>query len=167
MGRELRMVPQDWEHPKNEQGHDDPLHGRSYKKAFKDYKKAYDQWQKGFREGWDDDKWEKKEGDELTMTYKEWAGDRPFKVDYMPEWEEEEKTHFQMYETCTEGTPISPVMETPEKLAQWLTDNEASAFASMTASYDSWLSTIKAGSAPSAIMIGGKLLPGTELNKTT
>ena len=40
----------------------------------------------------------------------------------------EERTHYQMYETCTEGTPISPVMETPENLARWLADNGASAF---------------------------------------
>jgi len=44
-----------------------------------------------------------------------------------------------MYETCSEGTPISPVMETPEQLARWLVDNKASFFGTMTAPYDRWL----------------------------
>jgi len=48
-----------------------------------------------------------------------------------------------MYETCTEGTPISPAFATPEELARWLADNEASAFGGMTASYEGWLRTIK------------------------
>jgi hypothetical protein len=56
-----------------------------------------------------------------------------------------------MYETTSEGTPISPAFATPEELAHWLDDNDASSFAGMTASYEAWLATIKRGSAPSAI----------------
>ncbi|MCK5445108.1 MAG: hypothetical protein KAI73_05745, partial [Rhodospirillaceae bacterium] len=70
------------------------------------------------------------------------------------------RTHWQMYETTSEGTPISPPMETPELLARWLADNNASAFAKDTATYEQWLSTIKRGFAPSAIMGDGKLESG-------
>jgi hypothetical protein len=56
---------------------------------------------------------------------------------YMPEWEEEEKTHIMMY--TSSGTSISPAFETPEELARWLTDTNASAYALSTNTYEQWL----------------------------
>lgn len=58
---------------------------------------------------------------------------------------------YQMWETVTEGSPISPVFDTPEELAHWLADNGASAFGSQTATYEQWLVICKSGWAPSAI----------------
>lgn len=52
---------------------------------------------------------------------------------------------YQMWEDCSEGSPISPVLETPEELAQWLADTGASAFGGQTATYKEWLATIEAG----------------------
>ena len=72
---------------------------------------------------------------------------------------------WQMWEDCTEGSPISPVFKTPEELAQWLADNKASAFGSMTATYEQWLATIKKGYAIG--MVCGpniKLQSGVEYN---
>lgn len=43
----------------------------------------------------------------------------------MPRWSAKKRTHLQMYETCSEGTPISPVMATAEELAHWLADKLA------------------------------------------
>ena len=63
----------------------------------------------------------------------------PLLADDMPPWTPRQATHFQLYETCTEGTPISPVMESPEALAKWLADTGASAFGSLPASYEGWL----------------------------
>jgi hypothetical protein len=37
--------------------------------------------------------------------------------------------HIQMYENVSAGTLISPVMDSPEASAQWLSDNKAPAFA--------------------------------------
>ena len=71
----------------------------------------------------------------------------------MPTWAKDEATHYMMYETCTEGTPISPAFATPEELAHWLADAGASAFGNQTATYEQWLSTIKRGWAPSAVML--------------
>ena len=83
----------------------------------------------------------------------------------MPDWPEEIKTHYMMYETCSEGTPISPAFKTPEELARWLADNNASAFAGQGASYESWLRICKGGYAPSAIIMNGKLMSGVEATK--
>lgn len=60
---------------------------------------------------------------------------------------------YQLWRTTTEGTPMSPVFETPEALARWLADNNASSFGSTTATYDQWLAFILGpGWAPSGIM---------------
>jgi len=67
-----------------------------------------------------------------------------------------------MYETTSEGTPISPAFETPEALARWLTDTGASAFGKSTAPYEAWLSVCNGGYAPSLVMVGGELISGVE-----
>lgn len=79
----------------------------------------------------------------------------PNPAEYMPEWPETEKTMIMMYETCSEGTPISPAFETPEELARWLTDNEASAFGRFTATYEQWLDTCRRGWAVGAVATPG------------
>lgn len=62
-----------------------------------------------------------------------------------------------------QGSPISPVKESPEALARWLAENKASSFGDMTATYEQWLSMIKEGWAPSAIVIPGKgMVSGVE-----
>jgi hypothetical protein len=48
---------------------------------------------------------------------------------------------WQLWETTTEGSPQSPVFETPEQLAAWCTDN-ATVFASMKATYSEWIRMI-------------------------
>lgn len=67
---------------------------------------------------------------------------------------------YQMWETTSEGSPMSPSFEKPEELARWLTENNASAFGSMTASYDDWMRTIVRGWSPSAVIKDGTLHSG-------
>lgn len=50
---------------------------------------------------------------------------------------------WQMWEDTSEGSPISPVFDTPEKLALWLANSTRSAFASYRLTYDQWLEFIK------------------------
>ena len=69
---------------------------------------------------------------------------------------------WQMWETTSEGSPISPVCKTPEALAAWLADNGASSFGSCTATYDQWLRMIKAGWAPSAVLSSKGMQSGVE-----
>ncbi len=141
MSRELRMVPKDWEHPKNESGRDKPLH-MGYVKDAKEFMEIAS-----------------KEGLQEAVEYM----GCPDKGDYMPDWADEEKTHYMMYETCSEGTPISPACEFPEGLAHWLEDNNASSFGRSTATYDQWLKMIKGpGWAISAISDGKTIVSGVE-----
>jgi len=83
----------------------------------------------------------------------------------MPDWPEGEATHYMMYEDTSEGTPISPAFATPEELAQWLVDNNASAFAGARASYEAWLRVARGGWACSAVLHNGVLESGVEALK--
>ena len=164
MGRELRKVTADWEHPRDSNGNYKPLLGDSYRKSLTEWQEGRQKWEEGFRKAWffqeGREKWVPKVEDEMEISWEEWVGEIPKKCDYMPDWEDEDRTNIQMYEDTTEGTPISPVMKDPEELARWLVDNNTSAFADLTATYEQWLNTINEGYAPSAILISGVLDSG-------
>ena len=147
MSREVRRVPPSWEHPKGKDGEYVPLHDGSFSKEIALWDEGNKKWQEGFY--LDKDEWQTKTRDMNNYSYEEWDIPRPVEVEYMPDWSESERTHYQMYESTTEGTPISPVMDSPESLARWLTDNKASAGAGRPASYNAWLATIRAGWAAS------------------
>ena len=142
MGREVRMVPADWQHPTNN-GRVVPLH------AVEDYQPRLDSWNANVAE----------RGIQGAI---EWDGGPPDRKDYMPDWPVDQRTHCMMYETTSEGTPISPAFATPEELARWLTDNNASAFGRAGASYEGWLRVCKGGYAFSAVMIDGKMTSGVD-----
>ena len=137
MSREVRMVPANWKHPEDKDGHYIPL--------LSSFTYTEREIREGLRGGW-------------------LKGEPPhYGCNVMPNWPESERTHYQMYEITTEGTPISPVMETQEELAHWLADNNASASAVQGATYEEWLSTIERGWASSAVGVPCKgLVSGVE-----
>lgn len=162
MGREVRMVPPDWKHPKNDNhrlgGDYKPLYGRSYAKTARE-------WMANAR-AWDDGTHPDAAKHKANCPYWwEWDGGCPDPEDYMPDWPADQCTHFQMYENTSEGTPISPVLATAEELARWLADNEASSFGDMTATYEQWLTLIRRGSSVGsmAMMGDGRVVSGVEL----
>lgn len=158
MSREVRRVPADWDHPRDRRGQLIPLHD-GYNKRLAEWNEGNAKWQEGLRSDWSGG-WVPIGPDVASKTYEQWDGNRPAQADYMPDWPIEKRTHYQMYETVTEGTPISPVMDSPENLARWLADNEASAFGRQTATYEQWLGMIGEGSAFSAAMVGGVMQSG-------
>ncbi len=128
MGREIRMVPADWNHPKNDRGQYEPL--------FDNYAEAVDRFAKDIEEMGLEKALEENDGGPRYSNYMHPEGER---------------THYMMYEDASEGTPISPAFATPEELARWLADNNASAFGNATATYEHWLNTIRRGWAPSLV----------------
>ena len=115
MQREVRKVHKDWQHPVDADGSYIPLHDnfKAENEHFLDKVK--------------------KDGLDAALDYM----NKPYPDDYMPEFNN--PTHLMMYECTSEGTPLSPALETPEELAQWCFDNKVSAFASMTSTYEEWL----------------------------
>lgn len=163
MGREVRMVPADWQHPRypDDRGRFIPLLDGDFAQADAEWSLGYAKWQEGLVEsyGQNGKEWRArtpKDGPRFT----EWAGSRPSPDDYMPAWPDDQKTHLMMYEDTSEGTPISPAFETPEELARWLADTGASAFGGMTASYEEWLGMCKRGWAPSMVLSSSGMQSG-------
>lgn len=149
MGREVRMVPPNWNHPL------DPMNGRFRPMFDQTYESARDQWLSGIAAH----KPEECDG----LDYWEWSGNPPDRGMYRP-WNDAEATWVQVWETVTEGTPVTPPFPTREQLVDHLVMNgddwdqkrgargwdrkQAEAF-------------VAEGWAPSMMIVGGKLvLPG-------
>jgi hypothetical protein len=156
------MVPADWQHPKREDGRFIPLFERGYKERALEWREEWEAWQKGLcRSYGDGPKWKPIDPEHAGMRYTDYAGEMPSPDDYMPDWPDDKRTHYMMYEDTSEGTPISPAFAAPEELARWLADNNASAFAGDTATYEQWLRMINStGWAPSMVVCGGAVHSG-------
>ena len=182
MSREVRMVPPGWKHPtyinryRGEESR--PLIDQTFDEALKmhaeelrDWDEGNLKWDEGLIRDYKNDSWKpipRGNDDKYYETYVVYAGERPEtppdRNNYMPEWPPEVATHYCMYETTTEGTPISPVFATQEELARWLADNNASTFASMTATYEQWLGMIKRrSSVASCVIENGVMRSGVEV----
>jgi hypothetical protein len=123
MGREIRRVPAGWEHPV----HDRCQHHQTCARCFvplydRDYQTVADEWLKGVAA------WEADEGGKRSRVMREhgiryfwdWYGGPPDKDSYRPAWTDAERTHVQMYETVSEGTPVTPPFATREELVEYL-----------------------------------------------
>ncbi len=132
MGREIRMVPPNWQHP-TQHCHHCGLDGRRlcdearrnggmcYKPLNQGYAADAAEWKAEYAK-WIAGEREPKDGTDFWDYY----GMPPAREDYCPDWAEAEATHFQIYETVSEGTPVSPVFASRDELAQWLIDNGTS-----------------------------------------
>lgn len=136
MGREVRRVPRDWQHPRDELGEFIPLFDG-------DQKTAAEQWL------WELIAWER--GDDHRGKYGcrwfwEWDGGPPLGPDerggHMFKEPRDDLTHLMLYESTTEGTPLSPPFETLEEIADWAETN-ATTFAAIKATRDEWLSMLR------------------------
>jgi hypothetical protein len=121
MGRQMRRVPRTWQHPRNAQG--------AYIPMYEFFPYDEDEIRDGLANGW--------------------LVESPplYGLAVMPQWPAAERTHVQLYEDTTEGTPMSPVCATVEELARWVSDHQASWFAGITATYEEWLSALQSGTA--------------------
>jgi hypothetical protein len=128
MGREIRKVPPNWQHPKVETlrftvGRElryidapQPMYDRDYEDAAREWIDAFVKWHvaKEYDSCADDD--------DKQKPYWEWEGNPPNRQYYRP-WKSEDATWFQLWETVTEGTPVSPPFETLEELTSYLAEH--------------------------------------------
>jgi hypothetical protein len=120
MGREIRRVPPDWEHPRYTK-ETAPYANRvgAYKPLFdEDYEAKAEQWMKDF------DLWRAGVHPEQPYDFARyfWEYSSPPDAEFCRErrWTPEEATHYQMYETVSEGTPVTPVFATKAELVGYL-----------------------------------------------
>lgn len=193
MGREIRRVPPDWDHPRSMRPDWDRVLGRPTERMA--YTPMYDESLREAQENWDkaraafyaegrdkerwtdeDEAWAReryqndhtiKAGELKHPTFEEYEGDRPpFYTDddgvtkdlsdtYRPDWPEETRTAFQVYETVSEGTPVSPVFQTEEELVAWLCDPSRSDERLPRMSREAAARFVEHGSVPSLMSIPG------------
>ncbi len=122
MGREIRRVPANWEHPKKEVAdyrkgimveRFQPLHDSSYIDAMNEWIKEHKLWERG----------KHRDQDAYYRYYAQYGGNAPDVEYYRPDWKSEEMTWYQVYETVSEGTPVTPPFETQSELVDYLVDN--------------------------------------------
>lgn len=118
MGREIRRVPPNWQHPTDKHtGHMQPMFDRPYLSALKEWIQNHQLWEEG------------KHPDQLDGTgseyryFAQWSGNPPDVKYYRPDWMPTSMTWWQVYETVSEGTPVSPPFETAEELIECLVAN--------------------------------------------
>ena len=125
MGREIRMVPKGWEHPIDSDGYV-PMFDRTYAaeaQKWKDCDTAYRARDLAKLKELDVYMGEDPEGTLAEFPrYRDWTGSPPRAEYYRPEFDAP-ADHFQMYETVSQGTPVSPVCASKGELAQWIVDN--------------------------------------------
>lgn len=114
MGRELRKVIPNWEHPKKDRSDSfQPMFDRPYIDAITEWINQHLLWEKG----------EHPDQPNECRYFAEWDGNPPDFEYYRPCWKTEEMTWFQVYETVSEGTPVTPPFETKEELVEYLVEN--------------------------------------------
>src|SRR5688572_6287543 len=121
MGREIRRVPANWEHPKKEfpnymkrciEERYKPMYDRPFAPAMREWYAAWEKWERG-----DDPD---RAGEYKDLQYWEWSSGPPDPEYYRPDWKPEEMTWYQVYETVSEGTPVTPPFATKEELIEYL-----------------------------------------------
>lgn len=171
MGREIRKVPSNWQHPRtmrrNGQGGYQPMHDRAFAPAMREWIAGWEAWERGERPDYCDE-------ESRNLPYWEWSGAPPDPEYYRPDWKPEQMTWFQLYETVSEGTPVTPPFATQQELVDYLVehgdfwDQQRRAEGRSVMRCTPWpreeaeAFVFGAGWAPSLVMAGGKLMSGTE-----
>jgi hypothetical protein len=163
MGREIRRVPPDWKHPTRNNGSGlQPLFDKAYEPAAKEWAEACALWERG------------EHPDQLLYPdqsvsckhWWEWDGNPPDKEYCRPDWPAETITAYQVYETVSEGTPVSPVFATEEEMITWLAEVGAGMGIGGTPAplgregAERWVRS--GGWAPSGVFCGGQVMSGVE-----
>lgn len=157
MGREIRMVPPNWKHPITENAsdwydHDTRKHYPVYSPMFaKNYDKAVAEYEED-RKAYNPE-------EHSNCSFEEWYGEPPMKEYYAP-YTESEATWYQMYETVSEGTPLTPPFATKQELIDYLVNVGADWDGKM--SRERAEAFVKAEWTPSMVVDNGKVMTGIE-----
>jgi hypothetical protein len=113
MGREIRRVPPNWKHPTKENGCYQPMYDRTFAEAASDWKDGFAAWERGDRPPYCSE-------EDKGLEYWEYEGAPPENRELYRPYTDAEATWFQVYETVSEGKPVTPPFETLDALAAYL-----------------------------------------------
>lgn len=115
MSRSIRRVPGDWKHPTMPNGKFQPMFDIFYSDAVDDWNYNNELWSKG------------EHPDQIQFeSVKEYTSYDQYHSYPDPSFyiqgnkDTFKRTHYQVYETVSEGTPKSPVFETEGQVKEWL-----------------------------------------------
>ena len=159
MGREIRKVPPHWEHPARDPENDPYRHGGYQPMYDEQFASKFAEWLADFdriRAG-DLTEFERKY---YPLGLADWLLDDgvPPNPTYYRPYSDEEATWLQVYETVSEGTPVTPPFETAEELIRYLATNGDfwdQKRGDSGWSYEAAKSFVGSGWAPSMIVIQG------------
>lgn len=125
MGREIRQVIPNWDHPRRRCEHSPWMGGCDEAKRNNGqcYQPMYDQDYDAAAREWLRDciaHSKKKHTDPESKYYWDYSGPPPDKAFYRPKWSDHERTWVQIYETVSEGTPVTPPFATKAELVEYL-----------------------------------------------
>lgn len=125
MGREVRRVPANWEHPKVERPDHrlqrmvmdyQPMYDCPFGPAMDEWYAGWKAWERGERPDYASD-------ESKDLPFWEWEGSPPDPAYYRPDWKEGEATWYQVYQTVSEGSPVTPPFATQAELVDYLVAN--------------------------------------------
>lgn len=201
MGREIRRVPTDFQHPTDwyQRIRRDLFSESTTTRWRNEFKPMYDkthaeavaEWEQECREslesglldevsnqddldGWERDYPHRTEdieqirrdlGKPKWASIEDYCGGRPEDDDgYQPEgWPPVDERGWAVYETVSEGTPLTPTFATAEELVDWLTEKGTSSDPPM--SREAAERFVTGGWAPSLMVTGGRVYSGLEAHE--
>lgn len=133
MGREIRRVPVDWEHPYEMKPHwrtgipeksFHPMHDKDAETALANWLEEFEKWKAGeLAKTIEENPEYGYKIDEPYRSFCEYNGEPPDPKYHRPKWPEGAKLGFAVYETVSEGTPVTPPFATKEELIDYLATN--------------------------------------------
>ena len=188
MGREIRRVLPNWEHPREPCGHipnarhaEDMVNGCCYIPLYdgREFFDHLDRWvtdARGYVEGTAEPATPRylaaiaahkaEHGQMRNEGLVDWMFTPPNPKRYTPIVTEAEATWVQCYENVTEGTPVSPPFEDPEDLIDWLASSRSWGFGGDAdpGPREDVARFVYAGFAPTVVVVGGEVMPGTKIH---
>ena len=179
MGREVRRVPPNWQHPtceneRNGRVGPQPMYDQTYAEASKEWREGLAKWDAGERPSYFT-----AADHPADLDYWEYNGGPPDRAYYRP-WADEEATWFQLWQTVSEGSPVSPPFATADELIAYLAANgdewdqkraadpQSCELFGITLGKPGWgteraAAFVKAGWAPSMMIANGVILRSSEI----
>lgn len=120
MGREIRRVPANWDHPITERPNGrvgfQPMFDETFAQASEEWLVEFDRIRSGGARDY--------EIECYPNGVVEWASENcpPDKNYYRP-WDDKDAVWYQLWETVSEGTPVSPPFATEDELIDYLAEN--------------------------------------------
>lgn len=159
MGREVRRVPIDWVHPRDEFGDFMPLFdGAKFLAQAREWDEHARRWEEGLCCDSGGNWHPIKPG--RDGSFESYAGGRPDAKRYMPVWDDSVATFLMMYETTSEGTPLSPSFEKQDDLARWMTERYPRALGGIPLDFEYWQRIAAGDWAPDLVIQRGRTFQG-------